>query len=364
MNRCDVLIVTPTFTKSSGGVEVHVHETVDRLRHSNLAVAVATTDYGQRDTTVDPIEGVSVEQHRAWPTGSDLCLAPGIVSTIVRRRPRLVHVQGVHTLVAPLAMLTALARRVPYVVTFHTGGHSSAGRRRMRSAQWRILAPLLRRASALIAVSQFERAAMAEALRLPARRIQVLPNGVESVPPRSQRDPDIPLRVLSIGRLEEYKGHDRVLACWAAVQKDRPDAELVIVGSGPDAARLRLLIDQQSLKGVSMLSFGAAQRGAYFEFLVGATVAVFMSEYESQGIAAHEALACGLKLVVRDDTALAELADRGWALGVDPDASAEDLAAAIELAATSAPAIADLPTWDDCARELLALYRRFVPVAL
>jgi len=55
--------------------------------------------------------------------------------------PDLVHVQSYHTLVAPLAMLRALLLRVPYVVTFHGGGHSLGHRNRARRLQRRFLRP-------------------------------------------------------------------------------------------------------------------------------------------------------------------------------------------------------------------------------
>ena len=53
-------------------------------------------------------------------------------------------------------MLAARRARIPYLVTFHTGGHSSGARNRMRNVQWRALGPLLRGAAGAVAVSRFE----------------------------------------------------------------------------------------------------------------------------------------------------------------------------------------------------------------
>ena len=62
--------------------------------------------------------------------------------------------RGYHQkLVAPLAMLSAALRRIPYVVTFHPGGHSSEARNRLRGAQQRLLWPLLARAARLLDMS-------------------------------------------------------------------------------------------------------------------------------------------------------------------------------------------------------------------
>ena len=59
----------------------------------------------------------------------DYYLSPGLAAEVIARGDwDLVHVQGVHTFVPPLAMAAARASRTPYVLTFHSGGHSSAGR--------------------------------------------------------------------------------------------------------------------------------------------------------------------------------------------------------------------------------------------
>jgi hypothetical protein len=90
-----------------------------------------------------------------------------------------VHVQGVHTLVAPLAMFAAARSRVPYVVTFHTGGHSSWLRSALRPLQWRTLRPLLAGADRLIGVSAFEAKLFEGTLGLPPWRFVVIANGSE-----------------------------------------------------------------------------------------------------------------------------------------------------------------------------------------
>ena len=104
-------------------------------------------------------------------------MAPRVASLVRRLDADIVHCQGYHTLVAPLAMLTALATRKPYVVTFHSGGHSGRGRRPLRWAQNRMVWPLLGRADRLVAVSAFEAARFGSLLRVPEDRIKVIPNG-------------------------------------------------------------------------------------------------------------------------------------------------------------------------------------------
>ncbi len=116
---------------------------------------------------------------RAWPRGTDLFVAPALPRELRREPFDLVHCQGYHTFVAPIAMFTALRCHIPYVVTFHSGGHSSRLRRAIRPVQVWLLRPLMRRAAALIAVSEFEADLFARQLRLPRSRLNVIPSGVE-----------------------------------------------------------------------------------------------------------------------------------------------------------------------------------------
>ena len=122
-----------------------------------------------------------------------------------------VHLQGYHTAVAPIVMLAALRARIPYVVTLHSGGHSSRLRRKIRPLQAWLLRPLLTRAGRIIAVSAFEADVFARRLRLPRSAFTIIPSGVDLPPgPPEPPDPGPPL-ILSIGRVESYKGHQRVI---------------------------------------------------------------------------------------------------------------------------------------------------------
>src|SRR5207302_6113728 len=100
-------------------------------------------------------EGMRILRVRAWPI-KDYRFAPGIYRVITHGSWDLVHCQGYHTLVAPLAMLAAWRANIPYILTFHSGGHSSRLRNSLRGLQWMMLHPLLSRAEKLIAVSEFE----------------------------------------------------------------------------------------------------------------------------------------------------------------------------------------------------------------
>src|SRR5205823_5524663 len=163
-------------------------------------------------------------------------------SIIVRGGWDLVHCQGCNTFVPPLAMLAAKKVKIPYVVTFHTGGHSSRFRTGIRSIQWKLLRPLLANASKLIGVSHFEADYFRNLLCLPAEQFCVIPNGANllkltHLPSRTSAQ----TLIVSIGRLERYKGHQHVITALPKIREQCPDAQLLILGEGPYEGTLRKL---------------------------------------------------------------------------------------------------------------------------
>jgi glycosyltransferase involved in cell wall biosynthesis len=357
-----LLVVTPRFHPLSGGVENHVFEVGRRLRDLGVDVTVLTTDVSGELPPAATVEGIRVERVRAWPSGRDYHFAPGIMGVVRRGRWDVVHVQSYHTFVAPLAMFAALRARVPYILTFHAGGHSSRVRAKLRRFQRRLLRPLLARSARLVAVASFEVQLYARELRLPASSFAVIPNGSDLVD--TADSPPDPLRgaplIVSVGRLERYKGHQRVLMAFPEVVRRRPDARLWIAGTGPYEPELRRLAsglgvaDAVEIRGIPL-----DQRRAMATELARASLVCLLSEFETQPIAALEALALGRRLLVADTTGLRELASEGRARTIALESNPGDIAAAILEAIASDPPhpVANLPTWDACAAALLALYR-------
>ena len=160
-----------------GGIESHVAEVAGRIVARGYDLEVLTTDRSGTLPRTERVDGYFVRRFRAYPAGRDWYFSPGLFQAALRSRYDLVHVQGIHTLVPPLAMIAAILRRTPFVLTFHTGGNSSAFRERARGTQFRLLSPLLRRARTLIGVSQYEARRFEEVLGLPEGSIRMIRNG-------------------------------------------------------------------------------------------------------------------------------------------------------------------------------------------
>lgn len=355
-----VLFVTPRFAPFVGGVEQHVAEVSRRLVARGCTVCVLTTDPSGKLAALETVDGVTIRRVRAWPRNRDYYFAPGVLRAIVGARTDwdIVHIQSYHTLVAPLAMLAARRAHVPYVLTFHGGGHSSRARQLMRRTQWMLLAPLIRGAARLVAVARFEIGVYGAVFRVPPERFEVISNGIDLPLLDSLPTPSSAL-IASIGRLEQYKGHQRILAALPAILAARPDARLWIAGNGPYKQRL---LEQAARLGVAdrveIRAIPADQRLRMAEEIGRVALVVLLSEYETQPLAILEAVALGRPVLVANTSGLTELAERGLAVAVPLDSGPDDLAAAVirQLESPNVPPTTPLPTWDDCTDSLLRLY--------
>jgi glycosyltransferase involved in cell wall biosynthesis len=359
-----VLVVTPRYLPERGGVESHVQQVVRRLQ-TDFHVRILTTDNGVGLPGEETMDGVPVSRVRARPRGRDWRFAPAVFRRVTDADVDLVHCQGVHTFVPVLAMAAARRTRTPYLVSFHTGGHSSRARSRIRGVQWRLLRPLLAGASRLVCVADFERTHFARVLGLPLDRFVVIPNGGElPPPPEVAGGRTVAHRVISVGRLERYKGHHRLVQAMPEVIREVPDAELVIVGSGPYEAALREEIRRRGLEGVvTITSVPAADRAAMAELVASAAVFALLSDYEAHPLAVMEAVVMGKPAVVSDTSGLAEIAARGLAQAVPQGAGATAVAAALigQLRDPQPPpGVVAVPTWDDAAAALGEVYRAAV----
>jgi glycosyltransferase involved in cell wall biosynthesis len=359
-----VALVTPRYAPAIGGVETHTRQLSERLAQLGVEVTVLTTTAGGASPGPAVVNGISVQRVRYWPQGKDYYFAPGIYRALLRGNWDLIHCQGYHTLVPVIAMLAALHKRTPYIVTFHSGGYPGPLYRWLRKPQLFVLRPLLRGASRLLCVSAFEREHFAKVLHLPQERFVVISNGMDVIPvhrPARITGQRAPL-IVSVGRLVRYKRYHLLIAAFARLRQDYPDARLVIVGSGPEEAALRRQIAALGINQCAAIrAIPVTRQQEIWELLAQADLFVLLSEHEGQGLAVMEALMIGTPVLVADTSALAEIARKGWAQAVPADASPATVAAAMaemlrNPAPWSSPAI-QFPTWDACARAILTLYQ-------
>jgi len=144
--------------------------------------------------------------------------------------------------------------------------------------------------------------------RVPAKKIAIVPNGVDfdRFLPRVVRGR---LRkVLTVANLRHEKGHDVLIEAAAHVLRRFPDASFGLVGSGPEYQRLRALTDA---RGVSHAVTFYGHREDVPVHLADADIFVLPSRTEAFPNAVLEAMATGLPVVASAVGGLLELIDDG-----------------------------------------------------
>jgi phosphatidylinositol alpha-1,6-mannosyltransferase len=163
----------------------------------------------------------------------------------------------------------------------------------------------LRHAQLLIANSRFSADRIGRGEPELADRIRVVPLCID--PERvalwegARRDPAPPREpaALIVGRMwagEPGKGHDALIAAWPSVRRRVPGAELWIVGTGDDAARLEALARAGGV-GEAVRFLGRVSDEALGSLYQRASVFAMPSRQEGFGIAFAEAMWWGLPCI-------------------------------------------------------------------
>lgn len=152
--------------------------------------------------------------------------------------------------------------------------------------------------------------------------------------PRAPRAPDVPLRLISVGRLSWAKGHEFALDALARVRARGLDAELTIYGAGPYEEAIRYAIKQLGLESYARLG-GAMRREAMPAIYADADIMVHAAIEEGFCNAVIEAQAMELPVVTFDAGGLSENVEDGVTGYVVPRRDADAMADKIVMLANN-----------------------------
>lgn len=169
----------------------------------------------------------------------------------------------------------------------------------------------LSRADGIIAVSRFTQRTLIEEMGLPAERVHLIENAVDTIRfSPGPDDADFRQRwgvsgkrlVVGVGRLVPRKGFDHILAGWKSVLADHPDAHFMIIGDGPIRQELQKTVDEAGI-GHSVTLTGpvsnedliAAYRSAELFIMPNRTMPD--GDTEGFGLVFLEANACGRAVI-------------------------------------------------------------------
>jgi len=199
-----------------------------------------------------------------------------------------------------------------------------------------------RAADGLLAVSSALKADMV-ALGMPEDRIAVHYTGLDHdrffVRDRTAAKAALGITgplLVSVGALIERKGQAIAIEALAKI----PDAQLALIGSGPERARYETLATRFGV-ATRVRFLGSMTQDRIADWLAAADVMVLMSASEGLANAWVEALACGVPIVIPDVGGARELLDRseaGRLIAREPAALAE----AVNALLADPPARADV----------------------
>jgi glycosyltransferase involved in cell wall biosynthesis len=139
---------------------------------------------------------------------------------------------------------------------------------------------------------------------VPARKIAVVPNGLDVSAFRARTARPKPRTVVVVANLRPEKRHDVLIDAAPHILHRFPDAQFHIIGDGPERARLESLAAARGLSR-AIVFFGHQPDVA--RRLDEADIFVLPSRSEGFPNAVLEAMAAGLPVVASDIAALREL---------------------------------------------------------
>ena len=311
--------LAPLGGRETGGMNVYVLELSRELARLGYEVDIFTrrdADLPRVETIEDNLRLVRIDAGPAEPIDKEAIIE--YLPDFAHDMRRFVHEEGrgyslVHSHYWQSGWAGGhLARDLglPHMVMFHTLGEVKNRARfgeqepRTRIRHERQIA---RRASAIVTASSHERELLERYYGAEHAKIHTIPCGVDlerfrpGDPLAARKRLGLPLHspiLLWVGRLEKLKGVDILIS--AVAQLDERDFTLLIVGGDERAAGLKAdLMAQARLEGVAdnVRFIGAVDHAELPEYYAAADVCVVPSYYESFGLVAVEAMACGTPVV-------------------------------------------------------------------
>lgn len=223
--------------------------------------------------------------------------------------------------------LVATLRRRRLVVTWHEVWGAEGWRRylgRRGRIAWWIERTAMRLPDEIVAASE-ETGRRLRAHLGPGARVTVAPNGVDLDAARAAVAAPSPTTLVSVGRLLPHKRIDLLLEAVALLRAGGDDVTCRVIGDGPGRVALHARAAELGLGDAVDFRHDVRDQAELYALVKAARVFAFPSEREGFGIAALEALACGLPVVTTsapDNLAASLVADAGRGVVCAPTADA------------------------------------------
>lgn len=285
----------------AGGSELHAHRIASLWASAGIDVELRTSSVPGAARVLER-DGYQVLRHG----GRYGVFARRGVEDLFRRRRAGRAGEGLVEIWNGMPFWSPLWFRGPRVVFLH---HVHAEMWRMVLPRWmarigeateKRLAPPLYRSTRVVTLSQSSRAEIVDMLGLDAKRVTVVPPGVEprfSPGPPGARSPE-PL-VVAVGRLVPVKRFDLLMRALSWAKRSVPTLRAVIVGEGYERPRLEAV--RHELGATTWVSLpGHVGDDELVALYRRAWIAASVSQREGWGMTLTEAGACATPAVASD----------------------------------------------------------------
>lgn len=203
--------------------------------------------------------------------------------------PDIIHL---HSYIAgELAMYVKERYNIPYIVTEHS---SAFARGLVSKSDMQLARQVFINSDSNIAVSNELKKLLQNRFNV---EFQYVPNivNINFFNPVQKNNGDI-FKFINIAFLEKNKNQSMLIKSFAKVFKNNNQATLTIVGDGPEYNELINLVNELGMQKQIFLH-GRADRNEVKKLLQQSDAFVLSSKYETFGVVAIEAMACGLPVV-------------------------------------------------------------------
>jgi len=244
---------------------------------------------------------------------------------VEKLRIQLIHSHGLAT-VGWAAFWVARSLNLPIVTTFHTlipeavhyVAKSSRTKSFVKRMAWSYVKFYLRRSDAVIVPSNAIKDLLIE--HGLEKDIYVIPSGIDAkrfnpgVNGETIRE-SLGIKdgnlVLYVGRLVKEKNLEVLIKAAPKVLKELPNCKFMVAGMGPASEYYKNMVMENDLKE-GIVFQGYVKDEDLARYYSASDVFIFPSKFETQGLTALEAMACGKPVVGADFLAIKEIVKDGY----------------------------------------------------
>jgi glycosyltransferase involved in cell wall biosynthesis len=266
--------------------------------------------------------------------------------------------------------------KAAYVFTSHAPNIPTTGMLRgmahpirfLKSINTYLLRQAMDEADRIVAFSQFSRELIVKGLgNSCAKRVEVIPPGIESSWFEVERNQVAPAQLLFWGRVEEEKGLPELFVALKAVAKKFPNVKLNLVGEGNRLQEYKTRVADLGLE--DHVEFTGWQNNREIQALAAkSSIGIFPSRIESFGLSVVEAMATGVPVIAARGGAVPGNIEDGLTGTLvpvnDSDAIAEAINKALEnphssetMAKTAKSVVQQKFSWDRAADSMIEVYK-------